>query len=731
MKTGKRGIRIILSTVLVSMLFTGCSQINSLTDKTFEYMHTSETISKSSKWVNSDLAGVVTKDTSVSEKDDFATAVNKDWILSVADQVEKKGSVSVISENSDVIIRQKQELLNTAINGGKFKPNKIGMDPTDYNHMTDTFTKVVSTAADWAARNKAGVAPLKDYISTITSIHSLEQMTQYLCNKNEKFLSGSYFIPFTVSTPIHSDSGLYEVHLLSTFDDSLETEEHPTNLQQDYVMKVVTDILTQLGYTSSEAKKTVKQCWQLETALSEHTAYEKVVNNNSVTTNTIKELYNNAYSKEELKELSGDYPLLNILKTYNYDQSDSYIVYEPDYVRYVAKLYKEKNLEKMKSYYIVHTVLTALPLLSRDYYDQYEAYFTSATTDTKKKEDTDEDTQKKGSSSDQLSKEDQILQNFIITYINNIFEEMYLTTYCSSEQKEYVQNLIDNAIDEYKRMLAKEDWLSDTTKEKAIEKLDAITTRVLYPDHMDDCNDLQVKEGNLLDIVTEITAYNFRKDASKINTKHDKKGWKLEEMPSTVVNAFYRPDDNSVSILAGIVANKALLNINASDEENMAQLGYIIGHEISHAFDSSGYLYDKDGNEAKWWTDKDEAAFQKRVKKLADYYSKFKCFRNADPIDGEQVQGEAIADTGGLKCMLELSHQKENFDYQKFFRAFAHTWASSNNYSAELAATHDEHPLPFLRINVTVQQYEEFYKAFDIQPGDGMYLAPEKRIAVW
>ena len=310
---------------------------------------------------------------------------------------------------------------------------------------------------------------------------------------------------------------------------------------------------------------------------------------------------------------------------------------------------------------------------------------------------------------------------------------MYVTNYCSSEQKAYIQNLIQDAIAEYEKILASEDWMSETTRQKAIEKLNCITTRALYPDELDNYEDLQLDESNLVDVVAKINSYTLKKDADKINTKINKKGWDVESMPFTAVNAYYSPQDNSVTILAGIVASKDLLDMNASDEENMGHLGYIIGHEISHAFDTTGYLYDKDGNEEKWWTDKDEEAFQKRVAKLVKYYSSFKSFRNSPSnINGEQIQGEAIADIGGLKCMIEISKHKENFDYQKFFRAFAGTWATCNSYATELnRESQDVHPLPFLRTNVTVQQFEEFHKAFDIQPGDGMYLAPEKRIAVW
>lgn len=728
MKIRKRSISIVLSVAIIGTIFTGCEQADGLLEKTASYVVSDETISKDSKWINSDVEGIVTEDTSVSEKDDFATASNKEWILSVADRVKKEQNVSCVEDNYKVIAQQKQALLNTAIAGGNFEENKVGMDKADYDHVSDVFTKVVSAAADWDARNEADVEPLEKYISAIESIDTLDKMTNYLCDENGEFFSKDYLIPFGVTSSLDEKEDEYDVSISSTFADSLDTEDNG-DLREAYVMETVKEILGKLGYSSSEATKIVKQCWQLETTLSEHTSYIKIMSKNP-SVDEIKKQFNHTYTADELVELAGNYPMMDILKTYNYDQSQKYIVYEPDYVKAVARLYKEKNLEKIKAYYIVHTILDAMPLLSRDYYDQYEKYFTNI-SDSEDEEETED--KKEEESLDELSKEDQILQNFVMSYINGIFEEMYVTNYCSSEQKEYIQNLIQDAITEYEKILASEDWMSETTKQKAIEKLNCITTRALYPDELDNYEDLQLDESNLVDVVAKINAYTLRKDAKKINTKINKKGWDVESMPFTAVNAYYSPQDNSVTILAGIVASKELLDMNASDEENMGHLGYIIGHEISHAFDTTGYLYDKDGKEEKWWTDKDEEAFQKRVAKLVKYYSSFKSFRNSPSnINGEQIQGEAIADMGGLKCMIEISKHKENFDYQKFFRAFAGTWATCNSYRMELnRESQDEHPLPFLRTNVTVQQFEEFYEAFDIQPGDGMYLAPEKRIAVW
>lgn len=732
MTKGKRCISVIVSTAMIGTLFTGCGLADKMTDKMTSMITDSvdvtETISKKSKWINSDIAGAVTEDTNVSEKDDFSTAVNKEWLLSMKDKAEKEGSVSRIENNIAVVIQQKQDLIKRAVSGEEFEPNKVGMNEQDYEHLCEIFSSFTNMAADWEQRNAEGTEPLRKYISEIESVDSIDGMNQYLCNKDGQMFSDIYLLPFEVTPPLDETDG-YTVAVTSSFAVSTASETESDGAQMVYVMETVTDILQDMGYSSAEAKKIVKRCWQMENSLSECTAMEEMSGSAD-----IEDQLNNRYTKEDLKELAGDYPLFDILETYGLDNSDQYTVYEPVYVEGVAKLYSEKNLEKIKSYYIVNTILQAMPLLSRDYYDQYMEYFSSSASSDEEEEtdDTEQDPEKPDDES-VLSKEDEILQGFVTGYMNDVLEEMYITNYCSTEQKEYLQDVIQDAIGVYEKMLGSEEWMSAETMQKAIEKLKYITPRVLYPDRLNGYEQLQLDAENLVDAVAELNTYYLKKDAEKVNTKTDKTEWDLRARPTTEVNAYYNPSDNSIIILAGITANKELFDINASYEENLGHIGFIIGHEISHAFDTQGYQYDKDGNQKMWWTKQDEQKFQAKAGKLADYFSTFSSLRGSSSnVDGDKVKAEAIADMGGAKCMIALGKQQSDFDYQKFFRAYAQTFAAVRSLMMEMMAQNeDEHPLPFLRTNVTVQQFEEFYEAFDIQPGDGMYLAPEKRVAVW
>ena len=178
------------------------------------------------------------------------------------------------------------------------------------------------------------------------------------------------------------------------------------------------------------------------------------------------------------------------------------------------------------------------------------------------------------------------------------------------------------------------------------------------------------------------------------------------------------------------MAKLNVYNSQMSDEEVYAKLGCIIGHEISHAFDSSGSQFDKDGNLSEWWTEEDRTEFNKRNQKMADYYNSMHPWEGQD-LYGDIMTGEACADMAGMKAVLLAVSEKEDFDYDKFFTFYANVWLSKDTLPIAYHRINDVHPLPYLRINTTLQQYDEFLDFYGITEGDGMYLAPEDRVNIW
>ncbi|MBR6487162.1 MAG: M13 family metallopeptidase [Lachnospiraceae bacterium] len=309
---------------------------------------------------------------------------------------------------------------------------------------------------------------------------------------------------------------------------------------------------------------------------------------------------------------------------------------------------------------------------------------------------------------------------------------IYVDKYLTEEMRDEIRQLCQDAADTYKVMIDDTDWLSDETKEQAKYKLEHITINALYPDKWEDDSMFFVTPkkdgGSYLQAILDYNDSIIKRAQSHINEKVDKEIWGVDILQT---NAFYTPQNNSINIIPGFLCS-ATYSSDMTIEEKYGALGSVIGHEISHAFDTNGAQYDADGNIKDWWGKEDYDAFMKRAGKLVDYYDKVVAFDDGTEYHGQVVQTEAIADMAGIKCMLKMAEKIEDFDYDKFFRANTYLWARVTTLEGmESGIATDPHPLHYLRCNVTLQQYDEFYDTYDIKEGDGMYLAPEDRIAVW
>lgn len=200
--------------------------------------------------------------------------------------------------------------------------------------------------------------------------------------------------------------------------------------------------------------------------------------------------------------------------------------------------------------------------------------------------------------------------------------------------------------------------------------MDALCVHAVYPEVLEDWSTLDFAGpedgGSLLEASRTINKYQRTLKASKIGTAADRTAWDQVEMTACKVNGKYNPFQNDITITAGILGGE-YYNEDMSYEQMLGGIGMIIGHEITHAFDNKGAKYDKNGRAANWWTDEDYAAFQSRAEKLVDYYDGFIPCEGVQ-YSGQQVLREAIPDLGSMKCMLSIAAQKENFDYDAFFR---------------------------------------------------------------
>lgn len=415
--------------------------------------------------------------------------------------------------------------------------------------------------------------------------------------------------------------------------------------------------------------------------------------------------------------MSPVFPLADILISVDLS-SDRVNLEQPKWIEGMNALYTESNLESMKAYLILATVVD----LYMDCSD--EAAF---------REYQNIENERKGITQSAPDTEEAF--NFVSRRLQNPMARVFVSKYVSPKTKQDITKMIQEIVAEYKIMLSAEEWLSEQTRTKAIEKLDALKICAAYPNRYSDSekiDSLNIEKGEtLLSAIDKLDKFDYEYYLSLLNTKIDRDLWFDEDI--SIVNAYYHPLYNAIVIPAGILGGD-FYNPEASREFNLAGIGVTVGHEVSHAFDPTGAQFDKDGNFVKWWTDKDFAAFNQRTARLIDHISSMTILEDGTKWRGSYTQDETIADIAGVKVVLKIAAKTEGFNYKDFFTSHALGWKliATPEKISELAQT-DVHPQMYLRCNAVVQLFPEFHETYGTQSGDRMYLSPEriKELEVW
>ena len=327
---------------------------------------------------------------------------------------------------------------------------------------------------------------------------------------------------------------------------------------------------------------------------------------------------------------------------------------------------------------------------------------------------------------------EQIAEQQVQALLADYLSRAYVDEYFSAKAKSDVEEMIGEFIAIYKERILAQDWMSAETKAKAVKKLDTMGVKVGYPDSWESCLDrAEIKSpaegGSFFSNVIAIQMAMKQDVLAHQNDAPDKSEW---IMTPFTVNACYNPSANDITFPAAILQSP-LYNVNASREENLGGIGYIIAHEITHAFDNNGAKFDENGSAADWWTAEDYAAFQQKCQAVAEWYDGQEVYPGI-ACSGVLTISENVADLGAAKCIVAAAKKLDRPDLDKLFRAVANTWASttSRQMREHLAVT-DVHAPDKLRCNRVLQTLPEFYTTYGIRPGDGMWTAPETRVSVW
>ncbi|HLA55449.1 MAG TPA: M13 family metallopeptidase, partial [Flavobacterium sp.] len=321
--------------------------------------------------------------------------------------------------------------------------------------------------------------------------------------------------------------------------------------------------------------------------------------------------------------------------------------------------------------------------------------------------------------------------------MGEIVGEVYVKKYFTPEAKERMETLVKNLLKAYESSIKELPWMTDETKKQALSKLSKFMLKIGYPDKWRDYSTLKVIKGDLYGNMERATEFEYKRQLNKLGKPVDRTEWGMT--PQTV-NAYYNPGFNEIVFPAAIL-QPPFFDMTADDAVNYGAIGAVIGHEIGHGFDDQGSTFDGDGVMRNWWTAKDLEAFKQRTGALVAQYSSFKAFPDLN-VNGAFTLGENIGDLGGLTIAVKaykmslkgkaMPKMDGLTGYQRLFIGFAQAFQEKQRDEAlrsQIAS--DPHSPAHFRVNGTVRNVPEFYEAFNVKPGDSLYLAPEQRVKIW
>lgn len=321
--------------------------------------------------------------------------------------------------------------------------------------------------------------------------------------------------------------------------------------------------------------------------------------------------------------------------------------------------------------------------------------------------------------------------------VGELLGQLYVDKHFKPEAKARMQELVSNLVKAYEIRIKNLDWMSDVTKQKALDKLYAFTPKIGYPDKWKSYDGLEIGSKSFFQNLKSAGSWAYQDMVNQLGKPVDKTRW---GMTTPTVNAYYNPVNNEIVFPAGIL-QFPFFDPDADDAVNYGGIGAIIGHEISHGFDDSGSQYDKDGTLRNWWTEEDMTRFKAKAKTLQEQYDAYTVLDTIH-VNGKLTLGENIGDLGGLNAayeafkMTKQGQSNEKIDGftpdQRFFLSWAQVWKGNvlNETAAQLIVTDTHSPGPYRTIGAPVNM-DAWYKAFDVKPGDKLYKKPEDRIRIW
>ncbi len=640
-------------------------------------------------------------DTTVAPGADFYRYACGGWMENnpLGDQYARFGSFDQLAETNTERINGLIEDIASR-KGVKGDEAKVGM--------------LYNIAMDSVKLNADGMAPIASYlqrIDAVTDNAGLQQLVAVMMR--EAF--DPYFFVFASVDEKNSTKNLLQIYqsglTLGNRDYYLSDDENNRNIREKYVGHIGR-MFSLAGFDEESAKKASESVMRVETALA-GAHFDNL---------TLRDPYRN-YHKMPYQEFVSRFPGMDwdsFMSVLGADNVDTLNVSQLEPLAKAVELITEGNIDDQKNYLKWKVIDAAAPYLSDAFVAENFEFYGKV-----------------------ISGQKEIKPRWkrAVATVDGVLGEevgrMYVEKYFPPRAKERMITLIDNLKKSLGERISALEWMSDSTKEKALEKLSTFYVKVGYPDKWRDYSALEIKNDSYFANIVRASVFEYDYLISKAGKPVDRTEW---HMTPQTVNAYYNPTTNEICFPAGIL-QYPFFDMDADDAFNYGAIGVVIGHEMTHGFDDQGRLYDKNGNLADWWSQSDADNFKARAQVLVDWFDAIEVLPGLY-ANGSLTLGENIADFGGIQVAFQAFRNatasaplpvKDGFTpEQRFFIAYANLWATNiRDEQIRYLTQMDVHSLGEWRVNAILPHVQAWYDAFGIVPEDGMYLAPENRASIW
>lgn len=647
-----------------------------------------------------DLANM---DTTVSAGTDFFRYACGGWndAHPLTAEYSRYGTFDELFENSQTQLRELIEGLAAQ------KNNQAGS-------AAQKIGDLYNMAMDSVTLNKQGAEPVKAMLDKIAGMKDKSEIVPMMTEMAHIGI-GTYFRSYVYADPKNSSVNILQMGQgginLGEKEYYLDTDSITQNIREQY--KLYIGKLFQLaGFSEEDAQQKVADVMEIETAIA------KV--SRSATELRDPEANYHKMSFDELKKTIAGIDWDAYVKGLGIQAPAELNVEQVEPIQEVARLMNTLPLSKHVSYLEYNLLDAAASCLSDDFVAARFDFYGKVLS---------------GRQVNQPRWKRAV--NSVNGMLGELVGEMYVEKYFPAAAKERMVKLVKNLQTALGERIDAQEWMSDSTKIRAHEKLATFHVKVGYPDKWKDYSKLEIKNDSYWANVCRASEWGFNDMYSRIGKPVDKDEWLMT--PQTV-NAYYNPSTNEICFPAAIL-QPPFFNMEADDAANYGAIGVVIGHEMTHGFDDQGRQFDKDGNLTDWWAPGDADRFKERAQVMVDFFNKIEVLPGLQ-ANGELTLGENLADHGGLNVAY-LAFQNATKDAplgvvdgftpeQRFFLAYATLWAGNiRDEQIRVYTKSDPHSLGKWRVNGALPHIQAWYDAFHITPSDPLYVAPENRVNVW